>query len=45
MAAAAAAAEEPPGDIAARVIMSLYCCKACGITQLTRGDGIRLVKW
>ena len=28
-AAAAAADEEPPGDIAALVIMSLYCCKAC----------------
>jgi len=27
-AAAAAAAEEPPVDIAARVIMSLYCCRA-----------------
>lgn len=25
IAAAAAAADEPPGDIAARVIMSLYC--------------------
>ena len=37
IAAAAAAADEPPGDIAARVIMSLYCCKACGITQLKRG--------
>ena len=30
IAAAAAAAWEPPGDIAARVIMSLYCCRACG---------------